>query len=178
MSEARLLSLPAGYEEELSSAWFEPVYLVCFHFPGDPFYVSSQRQVVIDGIEYRAHGVELGKAIEFLDHTTTDVTLYLTNENNLASALILNYGLRGVEVTIREVQFREDGTHTPPVLLFKGECGSVRLRPEYAEISLKKPRARTRFAPDITFSPANGFNHLPQAGEVVVINGEKYQLGE
>lgn len=162
---------------ETQSDVVQPVYLVDIEFPGDPFYVSSREELEWNGNFYKAHSVE-AESIEFSDSGTGPTSLLLSNENSVAAALVLNYGIQGVPITIRKTYVKSDGTLATPRIYFKGEGDDARITSLSVQVGVKKKSARTHFAPSMTFSAANGFNHLLRPGAVIVINGEKYQIGK
>jgi hypothetical protein len=123
-------------------------------------YTWTSENVALSGLQWGSDGLQ-------------GATLRLGNSNQRYSALVLNGATAGVGVTI----YAYDQAATAagdPVSVFSGYCGKVDLDDDNVTIALrtdgglKCPRTRV--------SPANGFNHLPPRGTVIMWGSQRYVL--
>jgi hypothetical protein len=100
-------------------------------------------------------------------------TLRLGNNDQRYSALTLNNATAGVSAVV----YAYDQAATAagdPVKVFDGYCGKVDLDDDSVTIALRTDGALT--CPRTRVSPANGFNHLPPRGTVIMWGAQRYVL--
>lgn len=152
-----------------------PFCLVRMTFGGEVIHLSEAGQVVWNGDTYVEGAVRVG-TFSWTPDGDQEGTVELTNENNSASSLILNYGSVEVPVDIWLAHLDASGTLVTPELVVTGVLDGADIAPASTVCSVVTGRAKTEYLPYKTFTKAAGFNFLPKRGTIITWNNEKYVL--
>ena len=125
-------------------------------------YTWSSEDVDLSGLQWGNEGLK-------------GATLRLGNNDQRYSALVLNEGVADVAVAV--YAYDQAATATgDPVKVFSGVGGKVDLDDDRVTIALRATKSRALTCPRTRISPANGFNHLPPRGTVIMWGAQRYVL--
>lgn len=152
-----------------------PFYIVKLEFETSTSYLSETQQVTFESNVYQEGAIRVGSFS--WEATGQQVgTIGLLNENNAATALVLNNTVQDVPISIYLVYSTGPSTTTDPILVVKGVMSGSSLGPEISIIGVLTSKAETEFAPQDFYTIEEGYNWLPPTGTVVTWAGEKYVL--
>lgn len=167
--------IASDLKAELTQQHVRPVHLVAINFDGTWFYVTDELEQSYSGNTYTAAGVRMGQFAWTQEGEQTG-TLFLMNENNIASALVLNTGIADRAIKIWKRYRKADGSLTTPELVVTGVGDEVDIQPDEVAVKVVTSRSRSLFAPRKYYKAANGFRYLPVPGTVITLKNERFVL--
>jgi hypothetical protein len=174
---SRPRTLDAGNLTEIAIDFTRPVYLVKMLFPAGSVFMSTGPQITYSGDVYQEGQVSVGSFTWNSDGTQAGEVV-LSNENNSASALILNGTVNDVEIEIYKTYLIAGGGNTTPVLFVKGSMDGSDVGASSSRVGVLATTAQTGFIPNRYFTIAEGFNWLPVEGEKITWGDEVFILTE
>ena len=168
-------SIPTNVETVLDDQQTQPFHIVKMEFASATSYLSESQQVTFEGNIY-SEGAIAVRSFTWGPDGTQAGAIALLNENDAATALVLNNTVQDVPVSIYKVYSTGPSTNTDPVLMVKGVMSGSNIQPSQSIIGVITSSAETEFAPREFYTIAEGFNWLPPTGTVVQWGGEKYVL--
>lgn len=168
-------TLPANVLAVIDDQHTEPFHIVKIEFANATKYLSETQEVVFEGNTYVEGAIQVG-SFRWGPDGTQSGAIRLLNENNAASALVLNDKVDDVVVTIYKVYSTGPATNTDPVVYVVGVLDGSALSPKEAVLKVVTSKADTEFVPNEFYTIEEGFNHLPPSGTVVQWANEKYVL--
>lgn len=169
--------LPANAVTETEIDFTRPVYLVKMLFPGTPTYLSTGPQITYDSNVYQEGQVSVG-SFRWNPDGSQQGNIVLSNENNAASALILNGTVNDIEIEIFKTYLIAGGGNSDPYLYVKGVMDGSDVGPDRAAVGILSTSAQTGFVPNRYYTIAEGFNWLPIEGEKITWGDEVFILKE
>ena len=170
-------NLPANAVTQTEIDFTRPVYLVKMEFPAGTQYLSTGPQITFDSNVYQEGQVQVGSFRWNADGSQQgDIILF--NENNAASALILNGTVNDVSIEIYKTYLIAGGGNSDPYLYVKGSMDGSNVEPDRAVVGVLSTSAQTGFLPNRYFTAAEGFNWLPVSGEKITWGDEVFVLEE
>jgi len=160
---------------EIDTNHTKPVYLVKMMFTEGEYYVSSGKAITFEGNVYVSGQVNVG-TFRWSNPGQQEGDIELFNENNSASALVLNNKVSDVPIEIYKTYVKSDDSNTTPVLLVKGVMDEPVITPYSAKINVLSSRSLTEFIPRRYYTVSEGFNFLPSDGQVINWNNERFVL--
>lgn len=154
-----------------------PYYLVKIEFASGDQFLSTGPATTHSGDAYIEGAITVGSFSWDSDAGQRGSITFL-NENNAASALLLNNQIADVPVTIFKVYTKVGGGNTTPVAIIKGTLDDSALSPRDVSMTVVTSGAGTELVPNQFHNQDNGFNHLVRAGTVLVWGGEKFILNQ
>lgn len=151
----------------------QPAYLVAIDW-STPAHLTTGVTLTWNGITWAAEDADLS-GLDWGSDGLNDATLRLGNNDQRYSALVLAEGVADVPI----VAYAYDQAATSagdPVKVFEGVGGAVSLDDDTVTITLRTAKARALTCPRTRISPANGFNHLPPRGTVIMWGSQRYVL--
>ena len=100
----------------------------------------------------------------------------LYNENNNASALILNEGVNDIPITIWLTYLIAGGGNTTPTPYCLGAMNGGSLNATELTIDVMSTKSAAQFLPNRYYSLDQGFNHMPVDGSIITWAGQKFEL--
>ena len=168
-------TIPADVETEVVKQHTVPFFIVKMEFVAATSYMSEAQTVTFETNVYLEGAIKVG-TFSWSPDGVQKGSVELLNENNAATALVLNNTVQDVPVTIYQVYSLTPTTNTTPVLYSKGVLSGSNIRPEKSVLGVLTSKAETDFAPRDFFTIEEGFNWLPPTGTVVTWADEKYVL--
>lgn len=166
-------NLSTALQQQTESEFTRPYFLARLEFPSDTSYMSSGPQTDFDGNTYLANGFRMDE-LSWEPGGVQRGTIFLSNENNNASALVLNNTIS--ESPIYVWQAYRDGDVTPE-LIFRGVLDApTDITLNEVAITFNTSGSGATLIPNQYHTRSNGFNFLPPAGRVWYWAGEKYEL--
>lgn len=169
--------LPANAVTETAIDFTRPVYLVKMLFPGDPTYLSTGPQITFDSNVYQEGQVKVN-SFRWNPDGSQQGNIELSNENNAASALILNGTVNDIEIEIYKTYLIAAGGNSDPYLYVKGVMDGSNVEPDRAVVGVLSTTAQTGFLPNRYYTISEGFNWLPIEGEKITWGEEVFILEE
>lgn len=162
---------------EVAETHLEPYKLVkiTFRGSGDSFFSEGQDTMFLDD-DYLEASVRVNQfKWDNEGRQRGSITLF-NAENNDAVALVLQNRVAGNLISIYQTYRTTPGNNTPPELIVVGECGSADINPDTGEITIGVSAVgeTNKFIPNRYFTPAEGFNHIPQVGQQIVWGNEVF----
>lgn len=170
-------NLPGDVTTEIAIDFTRPVYLVGLLFPGNPVYLSSGPQIDFGGNTYQEGQVSVN-TFRWNSDGSQQGTITLSNENNAASALILNGTINDVEIIIYKTYLVSGGGNTTPVIYVRGSMDGSDVGYSRSQIGVLSTSANTGFVPNRYYTAQEGFNWLPIEGEKITWGDEVFILQE
>lgn len=167
--------LPASAVVQTAIDFTRPVYLVKMLFPSATTYLSTGPQITYDGNVYQEGQVSVG-GFRWNPDGSQQGDIVLSNENNAASALILNGTVNDVGIEIYKTYLIAPEGNTTPYLYVKGVMDGSDVTPRDAEVGVLSTNAQTGFLPQRYYTIAEGFNWLPIEGEKITWGDEVFIL--
>lgn len=167
-------TLPGDVETEIAEQQTVPFYLVKIEFASGTGYYSESYEVTFETNVYIEGGVRIG-SFSWTPDGGQRGTIALQNENDAATALVLNNVVQDVPVTIYQT-YKTSGGNTTPVIYSRGVLNGSQITPKESVLGVLTSAAATEFAPRDFFTQEEGYNWLPADGTVVQWNNEKYVL--
>jgi hypothetical protein len=167
-------TLDGGVKPELERDETKPRYLVRIGFD-TPLYLSTGEEIEHDGDVYEPSDVTVG-GIRGGSVGAQETTIRLTDgddSNNHYADLVQDENVVGKALEIWTTYIKRDGTHTTPALYFQGVCTSYDIDDMTTAIRASNDDLNTLVVPTQSINAANGYNHLPRDGEVLVWMGQK-----
>lgn len=169
--------LPADALTEIAIDFTRPVYLVKMLFPSGTVHVSTGPQITFEGDVYQEGQVKVS-TFRWNSDGTQQGEIFLSNENNASSALILNGTVNDVIIEIYKTYLIAAGGNTTPVLYVKGSMDGSDVGPSESRVGVLATTGSTGFVPNRYFTVAEGFNWLPIEGEKITWGDEVFILQE
>jgi len=160
---------------EITSQHTVPFYIVKIEFATATSFLSETQEVTFETNVYTEGAIKVG-SFRWSPDGVQAGSIKLLNENDAATALVLNNLIQDTPVSIYKVYSTGPSTNTPPLLVVTGVLSGSRITPEESTIGVLTSTADTEHAPRDFFTIEEGFNHLPPTGTVVTWAGEKYVL--
>lgn len=168
-------TIPANVQTEMVKQQTRPFFIVKIEFESATSYLSEAQAVTFESNAYLEGAIKV-RSFTWTPNGTQEGSIALLNENDAATALVLNNVIQDVPISIYKVYSTGPSTNTDPVLLIKGVMNGSDIRPAYSVLGVLTSTAETEFAPRSFYTIEEGFNWLPPVGTVVQWNGEKYVL--
>ena len=166
-------TLPSSLRAAVEEAHTQPIYLVRVEWPSGASHMSSGPQTSFGGSTYLADAVRVG-TFTWDNSGGQSGSIYLSNENNVASAIVLNTRIEDTPVTIWQTYA---GTNVEPELIVNGVLESPdSIGMNEVGIRVSTSGSGTRLVPSTYHTKGRGFNHLPRPGTVIHWAGEKFEL--
>lgn len=167
--------LPAGVLTEIAIDFTRPVYLVKMFFPTATVFMSSGPQITFSSDIYIEGQVSVGSFTWNADGSQQGDIL-LSNENNAASALILNGTPNDVPIEIFQTYLIAGGGNTTPKFYVAGVMNGSSIGESSSIINVLSTTAQFGFVPGRYHTVMEGFNWLPIDGEVITWGDEVFVL--
>jgi hypothetical protein len=168
---ARSLSSPTG--AAVGAIVTQPAYLIQINW-STVSRLTTGATLTWGGYSWLSESVALS-GLQWGKDGLQSATLRLGNNDQRYSALALNEGVADVPIVV----YAYDQAATAagdPVKVFEGVGGKVDLNDDTVTITLRTAKARALTCPRTRVSPANGFNHLPPRGTVIMWGTQRYVL--
>jgi hypothetical protein len=162
---------------QIAVDYTRPVYLIQMVFPTGTTYISSGIQISFDGNVYPEGQVSVN-TFRWDADGTQEGSITLSNESNIASALILAGTVNDIEIIIYKTYLIAGGGNTTPEFYVRGAMDGTSLSPEKAVIGVLSTTSRTAFVPNRYHTMSEGFNWLPVSGETIMWGDEAFILVE
>ena len=170
-------NLPANAVTQTAIDFTRPVYLVKMLFPAGEQYLSSGPQITYDSNVYQEGQVSVG-SFRWNPDGSQQGNILLSNENNAASALVLNGTVNDVGIEIYKTYLISGGGNSDPYLYAKGVMDAAGIDPDVVEVGVLSTNAQTGFLPNRYYTADEGFNWLPVEGEKITWGDEVFILEE
>lgn len=168
-------NLPGDLGTVIAEQQTTPFFIVKIEFPTGTGYYSESWEVDFEGNTYIEGAIRLEK-FNWTGDSVQSGRIALLNENDAATALVLNNTIQETPITIYQVYRRAVGTYTTPLIYARGVLSGANISPKESVIGVLTSRAETQFVPTAYFTSEEGYSALPPSGTVVQWNGEKYVL--
>lgn len=170
-------NLPAPTVSQIAIDFTRPVYLVKMLFPAGTVYLSTGPQITFEDNVYQEGQVRVG-SFAWNSDGTQQGTIVLSNENNAASALILNGTVNDVVIEIYKTYLIANGGNTTPFLYVRGSMDGSDVGYSNCSVGVLASTAQTGTVPNRYFTIQQGFNWLPVEGEKITWGDEVFILQE
>ncbi len=168
-------TVPANVQTEIVKQQTQPFHIVKIEFDTATSYLSETQAVTFETNVYQEGAISV-RSFSWGPDGTQVGSIALLNENDAATALVLNNIVQDVPISIYKVYSTGPSTNTDPVLIVKGVMSGSNIQPSQSVLGVITSTAETEFAPRDFYTIEEGFNWLPPTGTVVQWNGEKYVL--
>lgn len=159
---------------EIAQQHTRPYYLVKIEFTTATQYVSTAHATTFDSNAYVEGAVRVGSFNWNADGGQFG-KIFLLNELNAASAIVLNNQIADTPVTIYKT-YKTSGGNTTPVELVVGVLTASSITPKEVSLAFSTSGARTTRVPNEYHNQNNGFNHLVAEGTTLIWGGESFLL--
>lgn len=163
--------------QQIAIDFTRPVYLVKMLFPAGTTYLSTGPQITFEDNVYQEGQVRVGSFVWNSDGSQQG-TVTLSNENNAASALILNGTVNDVVIEIYKTYLIANGGNTTPFLYVRGSMDGSEVGYSDCRVGVLSTTAQTGTIPNRYFIVQQGFNWLPVEGEKITWGDEVFILQE
>lgn len=165
-------SVSTGTAAEIVKTITQPHNLVKIAYD-TPLYYCSSGDVTWDGQVWAGQDITLSN----LNPDKGTGTLIIGDVSGVFGALVLQYGIADVPITIWRLYGAGPWATGDEELLFAGVGGGVDWRPKKSvKIDLQPAANRMMFSPRIVIAASLGLNHLPVEGQAITWEGETYIL--
>ena len=175
MSEIINRDLPAAVETELAIDFTRPVYLVELVVAAGNQYMSTGPQITFETNNYIEGQISVN-AFSWDADGSQRGSLTLSNENNAASALVLNGAVNDLECLIYKTYLIAAGGNTAPQLYMRGSLDKTDIGPDRVKIDVVSTNMKTTLLPTRYHTISEGFNWLPIDGETITWGSEVFIL--
>lgn len=167
-------SLPSDVTDEIDNQHTLPFYIVKIEFASGDGFFSESYEVDFGGDTYIEGGIKIN-SFRWTAEGGQSGSVALQNENDAATALVLNNVIQDTPITIYQV-YKTPGGNTTPVIYSIGVVSGSLITPKESVLGVLTSAALTEHAPRDHYTQEDGFNWLPAVGTVVQWNNEKYVL--
>lgn len=168
-------TVPANTQAVLTDQHTRPFFIVKIEFPGTTGYYSESQEVTFETNTYIEGAIRVG-SFQWTGEGTQEGQIAFLNENDAATALVLNNQIQDTPISIYKTYSTSPTTNTDPVFMAKGVLSGSTISPKETIVGVLTSKAQTEFVPREFFTVEEGFNWLPAVGTVVTWNNEKYVL--
>ena len=170
-------NLPGDVPAQLDIDYTRPVYLCELRFPAATIYLSTGPQIDFGGNTYQEGQVYVD-TFRWNPDGSQAGEIILSNENNAASALILNGTVNDVEIIIYKTYLISGGGNTTPTVYVRGSMDGSEVGYDRSRIGVLSTSSQTGFIPNRYYTINEGFNWLPVEGEKITWGDEVFILQE
>ncbi len=162
-------------KSELSEITSTRYHLVELAFPAGISYLSEGISTVFDSNVYAADAIEV-RPFKWLPTGAQSGSIYLPDTSGSAISLVMNDDVSDVQVTIHVVYLDATDTPTTPIKVVSGIIDDVSITPDGVTLTVITEKSSTEFFPYEYCSVENGFNFLPEDGQIINWGAEKFVL--
>lgn len=166
--------IAADVTTEIAGQHTRPYYLVKIGFNSGDQFMSTAQATTFNLDTYIEGAVRVGRFTWNADGGQLG-NIFLLNELNAASALVLNNQIVDISVTIYKT-YRTSSGNTTPVEIIRGTLVASSITSKEVSLAVATSGARTTVVPNELHNQDNGFNHLVPEGTVLVWGGENFLL--